>query len=620
MFDISMPGLSPRQIPRLATRAAEIFRKEGMGGVRRRLYRKFRNAQDYSRWVKAFDTLTSRDSAAISRHIELFRYKPLISVIMPVYNTPEKWLRRAIESVKGQLYPNWELCIADDASSKPHVISVLKEYETKDSRIKIKFRHENGHISAASNSAIEMATGDFIALVDHDDELREHALYMVAAELNAHPDVDLIFSDEDKIDEKGRRYDPYFKPDWNPALFLAQNFISHLTIYRTQIVKGVSNFRTGYEGAQDWDLAMRVIERIPSSHIRHIPHVLYHWRAIPGSAALAINEKNYATEAQRKTLRSRFERIGMDVEILPTAEQYWRVKYPIPEPPPPVTLIIPTRNEVILLRRCIDSIYKKTTYPNFEMIIVDNQSDDPDTLNYLLQLEKKEEIRILRYDAPFNYSAINNFAVQHVRGDIVGLLNNDIEVITPDWLEEMVSHAVQPSVGAVGAMLYYPNDTIQHAGVILGVGGVAGHAHCGCPRGYYGVASRAALCQNLSAVTAACLVVRRRVYEDIGGFDEKNLPVAFNDTDFCLRLLERGYRNIWTPYAEFYHHESATRGYDDTAEKRDRFNSECMFVKQRWPELLANDPAYNPNLATEESFMLSCPSRARKPWLEAVDA
>jgi GT2 family glycosyltransferase len=286
-----------------------------------------------------------------------------------------------------------------------------------------------------------------------------------------------------------------------------------------------------------------------------------------------------------------------------------------------VTLIIPTRNGYPLLRRCAESIYQKTTYRNFELIIVDNQSNDPDTLNYLLELEKERGVRILRYDAPFNYSAINNFAVQHARGDIVGLLNNDLEVITPEWLEEMVSHAIQPEIGVVGAMLYYPNDTIQHAGVILGVGGVAGHAHCRQPRGYYGSASRAALCQNLSAVTAACLVVRRRVYEDVGGFDEKNLPVAFNDMDFCLRLLERGYRNIWTPYAEFYHHESATRGYDDTAEKRARFNSECMFVKQRWSELLGNDPAYNPNLATEwESFRLSCPPRARKPWLEAVAA
>jgi GT2 family glycosyltransferase len=463
-----------------------------------------------------------------------------------------------------------------------------------------------------------MARGDFVALVDHDDELREHALYMVVAELNAYPDSDLVYSDEDKIDGKGRRYDPYFKSDWNPTLFLAQNFTSHLSVYRTQIVKDAGGFREGFEGAQDWDLAMRVIEAVPSSHIRHIPHVLYHWRAIRGSAALAMDEKNYTNEAQRKTLQSHFERLGTNVEILPAAETYWRIKYPLPEPPPSVTLIIPTRNGATLLRRCIEGIYQKTSYFNFELIVVDNQSNDPDTLNYLLELERRRGVRILRYDAPFNYSGINNFAVQHARGEIVGLLNNDLEVITPEWLEEMVSHAIQPGIGVVGAMLYYPNDTIQHAGVILGVGGVAGHAYCRQPRGYNGAASRAALCQNLSAVTAACLVVRREVFEKVGGLDETDLAIAFNDIDFCLRVRENGYRNVWTPYAEFYHYESATRGYEETPEKLDRFEKERDYMKQRWGELLLNDPAYNPNLALDrETFTLAFPPRITKPWLTA---
>ncbi|HXV79371.1 MAG TPA: glycosyltransferase family 2 protein [Candidatus Binatia bacterium] len=593
-----------------------ILQKEGMHGLRWRLYKRFQRAEEYWRWSKAFDTLTDRDRVAIKQHIGRLHYTPLISVIMPVYNTPEAWLRRAIESIRSQLYPNWELCIADDASSKPHVKSILQEYEAKDARIKVTFRDVNGHISAASNSAIEMARGDFIALVDHDDELREHALYIVVTELNAHPELDLIYSDEDKIDEKGRRYDPYFKPDWNPALFLGQNFVSHLSVYRTRIVREIGGFRAGYEGAQDWDLATRVIEAIPPSHIRHIPHVLYHWRAIRGSAALAMDEKNYVNEAQRKTLQSHFDRIGQEVEILPAAEHYWRIRYPIAEPLPMVTLIIPTRNGHVLLRRCVESIYQKTTYRNFELIIVDNQSDDPDTLNYLVQLEKKEEIRILRYDAHFNYSAINNFAVKHARGEIVGLLNNDLEVITPDWLDEMVSHAFRPEIGAVGAMLYYPNDTIQHAGVILGVRGVAAHAYCRQPRGYNGIASRAALCQNLSAVTAACLVVRREVFEKVGGLDEIHLAVAFNDIDFCLRVREKGYRNIWTPYAEFYHDESASRGYEESPEKLDRFEKERDHMKRRWGELLLNDPAYNPNLALDrETFTLAFPPRVTKPWL-----
>jgi glycosyltransferase involved in cell wall biosynthesis len=593
-----------------------ILQKEGVSGLKWRLYKKFQLAEEYWRWSKAFDTLTERDRSAIKRHIGTLQYSPIISVIMPVYNTPKKWLPRAIESVRNQLYPNWELCIADDASSKPHVKAILKQYESKDSRIKVTFRDKNGHISAASNSALELAKGHFIALVDHDDELREHALYMVAAELNAHPDCDLIYSDEDKIDGKGRRYDPYFKPEWNPALFLAQNFISHLSVYRTRVVKEVGGFRTDYEGAQDWDLATRVIEAIPPSHIRHIPHVLYHWRAISGSAALAMDEKNYTNEAQRKTLRSHFERVGMNVEILPTAEAYWRIKYPVPDPPPSVTLIVPTRNGVTLLRRCVESIFQKTTYSNFDVVVVDNQSDDTDTLNYLLELERDRRVRVLRYDAPFNYSAINNLAVQHARGEIVALLNNDLELITPGWLEEMVSHAVQPEVGAVGAMLYYPNDTIQHAGVILGAGGVAGHAYYRQPRGHQGAASRAALCQNLSAVTAACLVVRREIFDKLDGMEETHLAVAFNDVDFCLRVREKGYKNIWTPYAEFYHYESATRGYEETAESLNRFQKECEYMIRRWGDLLLNDPAYNPNLALDrETFTLAFPPRVTKPWL-----
>jgi glycosyltransferase involved in cell wall biosynthesis len=611
-----MHVLNPRQIPRLATKALAILQKEGVSGLKWRLYKKFQLAEEYWRWCKAFDTLTERDRSAIKSHIERLHYTPLISVIMPVYNTPERWLRRAIDSVRNQLYSDWELCIADDASSKPHVKAILKEYESKDARIQVVFRDTNGHISAASNSALELAKGHFIALVDHDDELREHALYMVATELNAHRESDLIYSDEDKIDGSGRRYDAYFKPDWNPELFLAQNFISHLSVYRTRIVNELGGFRAGYEGAQDWDLAMRVIETVPSSHIRHIPQVLYHWRAISGSAALASDEKNYTSEAQRKTIESHFERVGMNVEIMPTAEAYWRIKYPVPDPPPSVTLIVPTRNGVTLLRRCVESIFQKTTYSNFDVVVVDNQSDDTDTLNYLLELERDRRVLVLRYDAPFNYSAINNFAVQHARGEIVALLNNDLELITPGWLEEMVSHAVKPEVGAVGAMLYYPNDTIQHAGVILGAGGVAGHGYYRQPRGYQGAASRAALCQNLSAVTAACLVVRREIFDKLDGMEETHLAVAFNDVDFCLRVREKGYKNIWTPYAEFYHYESATRGYEETAESLNRFQKECEYMIRRWGDLLLNDPAYNPNLALDrETFTLAFPPRVTKPWL-----
>lgn len=611
--------LSRRQLPGLTGKALRIWRSEGIRGLTRRLRSRIQAGYEYAEWLEKYDILKDRDLAAIVQHMNRLSYKPLISLVMPAYNTPEKWLRLAIESVRKQLYPNWELCIADDASSRPHVRQALTGYQAKDSRIKVVFRKDNGHISAASNSALDLATGDFIALLDHDDELAEHALYMVAAELNSHPEADLIYSDGDNIDEKGRRYVPYFKPEWNPALFLAQNFICHLAVYRTRIITEIGGFRVGYEGAQDWDLAMRVIERIPSSHIRHIPHVLYHWRAIRGSTAFRMEEKEYATEAQRKTLQSHFDRIEKKIEILPAADMYWRIRYPLPEPAPTVTLIIPTRNGYHLLHRCVESIYQKTTYPDFELIIVDNQSDDSTTLNYLAQLEREREVRILRYAAPFNYAAINNFAVQNARGEIIGLLNNDLEILTPDWLREMVSYSVQPEIGAVGAMLYYPNDTIQHAGVILGIGdgspGIAGGAYKGRPRGYPGRAARALLSQNLSAVTAACLVIRRRLFEEVGGLDESHLPIAWNDIDLCLRIRQKGYRNVWTPYAELYHYESASRGYEDTAEKKERFRKEGEYMKQRWGELLWNDPAYNPNLALDkETFTLAFPPRGRKPW------
>jgi GT2 family glycosyltransferase len=597
------------------------YESEGRAGLRRQLRNDIELRYEYWEWIERYDTLTDANRAAIRRHIDQLSYKPLISVVMPVYNTPEKWLRRAIESVSRQLYSNWELCIADDASVEPNITRILEEYSSNDSRIKVIFRKDNGHISAASNSAFEVAAGEFVAFLDHDDELSEHALYMVAVELNTNRDADLIYSDEDKIDQAGRRYDPYFKPDWNPALFLSQNFICHLAVYKTSIIRKIGGLRPGYEGAQDWDLALRVTERIPRTGIRHIPHVLYHWRAVAGSTAIAEDQKNYVKEAQRRTLQSHFERLMKKVDILPAADHYWRIKYRLSEPTPKVSIIIPTRNGFELLNRCLESIYQKTIYRNYELIVVDNQSDDPKLLDYLAQLERERRIRILRYDAPFNYAALSNFAVQKTDGEIVALLNNDLEVIAPDWLEEMVSYAIQPEIGAVGAMLYYPDNTIQHAGVILGIGspppGVAAHVYNKCPRGFRGQSSRALLSQNISAVTAACLAVRRGVFEEVGGLDDKNLPIAFNDIDFCLRVRESGYRNLWTPYAELYHYESASRGYEDTPEKLDRFEKEKQYMKKRWGSLLFNDPVYNPNLALGRApFMLAFPPRITKPWLE----
>jgi glycosyltransferase involved in cell wall biosynthesis len=576
----------------------------------------------YSAWVAAYDTLTPESADKIRGKLAGLTRRPLISVLMPTYNTPEKWLVAAIESVRQQLYENWELCIADDASKEPHVRKILERYQRKDQRIKVVIRETNGHISAASNSALALAHGEFIALLDHDDVIRPHALACVALELDAHPNADLIYSDEDKIDENGHRYDHYFKPDWNPDLFLVQNYVSHLGVYRTLLVREVGGFRVGYEGSQDWDLAMRIVERTAPDRIRHIPRILYHWRSVPGSTAMLIGAKTYATQAAEKVITEHFVRAGVNATISPTKGSYWRVHYPIPEPAPRVTLIIPTRNRLNVLKPCVESLLAKTTYPNFEILIVDNDSDDPETIAYLEQLQasnserqtspRAPRVRVAHFPGDFNFSAINNFGVSQTDAPLVGLLNNDLEVIHGDWLDEMVGHALRPEIGCVGAKLYYPDDRIQHAGVILGIGGVAAHAWQTHPRGAAGQAHRNLLQQNMSAVTAACLVIRRDVFEQVGGLEADQLKVAFNDVDFCLKVRAAGYRNLWTPFAELYHHESASRGAEDTLEKRDRFRSEVEYMTGKWGDALVTDPAYNPNLTlTINDFTLALPPR---PW------
>jgi glycosyltransferase involved in cell wall biosynthesis len=578
----------------------------------------------YAAWVATYDSLNPESAQKIRAKLATLKRRPKISVLMPTYNTPEKWLVAAIESVRRQLYENWELCIADDASKEPHVRKVLDRYQKKDpDRIKVVIRERNGHISAASNSALALAHGEFIALLDHDDELRPHALACVALELDAHPDADLVYSDEDKVNESGHRYDHYFKPDWNPDLFLVQNYISHLGVYRTLLVREVGGFRVGYEGSQDWDLAMRVIERTAADRIRHIPKVLYHWRSVPGSTAMLIGAKSYATQAAEKVISEHFVRIGVNATITPTKGSYWRIHYPIPDPAPRITLIIPTRNRLNVLKPCVESLLAKTTYPNFEILIIDNDSDDPETLSYLASFAADPStlatrptpaplVRVVRSPGEFNFSALNNFGVTQTDAPLIGLLNNDLEVIHGDWLDEMVSHALRPEIGCVGAKLYYPDDRIQHAGVILGIGGVAAHAWQTHSRGAAGQAHRNFLQQNLSAVTAACLVMRREVYLQVGGLNADQLKVAFNDVDFCLKVRAAGYRNLWTPYAELYHHESASRGKEDTLEKRDRFRGEVEYMRKTWGEILDRDPAYNPNLTlTINDFTLSSPPR---PW------
>lgn len=563
----------------------------------------------YAEWVREYSTPTPEELAAMREESARFQRQPLISLITPVYNTPEPFLRAMLDSVLEQAYPRWELCIADDASTAPHVKAVLEEYRAREPRIKIAWREKNGHISAASNTALQLATGDFVALLDHDDAMPPDALFWVAKEIEAHADAALLYSDEDKLDFRGLRINPYFKCDWNYDLFLSHNLITHLGVYRADLVREIGGFREGYEGAQDYDLALRFIERIRPAQIRHIPRVLYHWRMLAGSTAVGAGEKDYAAGRARLAIEDHMRRCGIaaTVETVPELAMQ-RVRYRLPEPRPLASIIIPTRNGEKLVRQCVESIRGKTTYAPYEILLVDNGSDDASAIAYFNALQAQGAIRLLEDPQPFNFSRLNNFAVRQARGEYLVFLNNDIEVITPEWLDEMVSHAQRSEIGAVGAKLWYPNDTIQHAGLVL-VAGLAGHAHLGRRKGDHGYFSRASLIQSIAAVTAACLCVRRATFEQVGGFDE-SLAVAFNDVDLCLRIHAAGYRNLYTPYAELYHHESASRGYEDTPEKMERFAREADLLRERWMPILMNDPYYNPNLTLSgDPFMLAWPPR-----------
>ncbi len=560
----------------------------------------------YAHWIGMFDYNADRDRASLVQEVERLAHRPLISVVTPVYNPPLALLDEAIRSVVDQIYPDWELCIADDCSSDPEVRAVLSRWAEREPRIKLVFRDENGHICHATNSAFALASGAWVALLDHDDVLREHALAEVALEINRHPEVELIYSDEDKLDQDGNRYDPYFKPDFSRELFRSQNYLNHLTVHKADNIRRVGGWRPGYEGSQDYDLSLRIFEHIDQRTIRHIPKVLYHWRAVDGSTARTGEEKSYAFDAGLRALEDHVERTGLGASVMPAPDTpFYRLKLAVPDPAPLASLIIPTRDGLELLRGCVESIHTRTTYANYEIIIVDNGSTDPGALDYMDEISRRADVRVLKYDKPFNYSAINNFAVAHARGSIVGLVNNDIEVITPDWLDEMVSWAARPEMGCVGAKLFYANDTVQHAGVVLGLGGVAGHSHKHFPRDHAGYFYRLQVLQNYSAVTAACLLVRKEVYDEVGGLNAQDLTVAFNDVDFCLKVRDAGYINVWTPFAQLYHLESISRGTDESPERIERFEKEINYMKSQWGPELRSDPYYSPHLTTDrEDFSL----------------
>ncbi|HCH0718191.1 TPA: glycosyltransferase family 2 protein [Vibrio parahaemolyticus] len=558
--------------------------------------------EHYNEWLKINEQIPNKEFQ--QKQASKLASKPLISVVMPTYNTDPKLLQECIDSVLEQGYQHWELCIADDASTNTATKELLESYVQRDNRIKVTYRETNGHICRATNDALELTSGEWIALLDHDDLLAPHALLTIAKAINANPSADIFYSDEDKITLDGTRTDPHLKPQWSRDLLYSHNYISHLGVYRKEIIYSVGGFRIGFEGSQDYDLLLRCINHIESNvcgraltnKIIHVPHILYHWRVLEGSTALSEGQKSYSQDSGVKALQSALP--NTIVEPGPLANTY-KVNWPIASEEPLVSLVIPTKNGMEIVKQCIESIEQLTTYKNWEILLVDNQSDKAEDIAYFKQLAKDKRIQLLSYDKPFNYSAINNYAIEYAQGSIVVLLNNDVEVISPDWLSEMVSLCSRDEVGCVGAKLYYPNDTLQHAGVILGLGGVAGHSHKYFDKAQDGYFKRLKIRQNLSAVTAACLAVRKDVYNQVNGLNEEDLTVAFNDVDFCLKVQAAGYKNVWTPYAELYHHESISRGTENTPEKRARFASEVDYMKRSWGSELRNDPYYHPLLTRD---------------------
>lgn len=552
---------------------------------------------DYAEWITRHENIDLKSQQEQSKK---FDYRPLISIAMPVYNVEIKWLEKCIDSVINQTYDNWELCISDDASTDPKIKKCLEAYEKKEPRIKVVFRKENGHISLATNSALEIATGEFIALLDNDDELPPHALFEVVKVLNERPELDVIYSDEDKIDAEGNRFDPHFKADWSPDTLMGNNYISHLSVYRSSIVKSLGGFRKGYEGSQDYDLVLRVTEQIPEDHIYHIDKVLYHWRTIPGSTASSGEAKSYIYDSGVKALTDTLNRRGIKGTVRPgLISGFYEVTYEVLQEEL-VSVIIPTKNGYDDLKLCVDSIIEKTSYPNYEIIIADNGSTDPKMQELFAEYKKQlnERFIVELIDIPFNYSRINNLAAEKASGKYLLFLNNDTEVIEPNWMTTMVSYAQFDRIGCVGAKLYYPDDTTQHAGVLVGIGGVAGHALNNYDRAHCGYFGRLVIDVNYLAVTAACMMVKAADFKAVNGFDE-TLEVAFNDVDLCLKIYELGRYNVYAHQVELYHFESKSRGYEDTPEKQKRFAGEIKKMQDKWPAYIAHDPFYNDNLTKE---------------------
>lgn len=578
---------------RLMGKGIRCLHENGWSYTWHKVKNKLKHRQEYTALT---NTPLFTEEELEAQRTEVFPRSIKFSVVVPLYNTPEKFLHEMIRSVIDQTYADWELCMAD-GSDEAHgnVERICRQYMRKDLRIKYQRLEENLGISGNTNACLEMATGDYIGLFDHDDLLHPAALHEVMRAI-CEQDADFIYTDENTFHEKPEdAFCPHFKPDYAPDTLRSYNYICHFTVFSRELLDEVGKFRREFDGSQDYDMVLRLTEK--ASKIVHIPEILYFWRAHSGSTAGDISAKPYTMDAARRALGEHLDRVGLVGEVEDSSiPSTYRIKYTI-SGCPKVSIVIPNMDHADTLRTCISSILEKTTYENFEIVIIENNSRKEETFAYYDELKTDPRIQIVTWEGKFNYSAINNFGVREAAtGEYILLLNNDIEVITPDWLQEMLMFAQRPDVGAVGAMLYYPDDTIQHAGVVLGIGGVAGHAHKYFPRGDFGYMSRATIAQDLSVVTAACVMLPRTVWDEVGGLDE-TFEVAFNDVDLCMRIRKAGYLIVWTPYAELYHYESKSRGAEDTPEKKKRFEGEVRRFQARWKsELAAGDPYYNPNL------------------------
>lgn len=555
------------------------------------------NIDHYNRWIEA----NNQKEVLLD-----LMYRPKISFIVPVYNVEPIYLKECIESVLRQTYENVEICLVDDASTNLETKKVLEEYSVNE-KVKVRYRSKNGHISIASNDALEMSSGDFIGLLDNDDTLTYDACYQIVKVLNKNRDIDFIYSDEDKLELSGLFSEPHFKPDYSPDTLLSLNYISHLTVIRKEIIEQVGGFTIGLEGSQDYDLYLKILEI--TSKVYHIPKVLYHWRKVPGSTADILENKVYAIDSGKIAIQNHLDRIGVKGEVFKDPRtSYYHVQYAL-DMEPSISIVIPTKDQNVLLKNCLESIYSLTSYSNFEVIIIDNNSEKDETFKLFEEYRVKyRNFRVIEDSSEFNYSKLNNHAVMQCESEFILLLNNDTKVLEPNWLSVMVGYASQKHIGAVGAKLLYEDETVQHCGVVLGIGGAASHVYLNASKFDNGLYGRLSVPYNYAAVTGACLMVSRAKYNEVFGLNEE-LKVAYNDIDFCLKLIEKGYYNIVVPQVCLFHYESKSRGYDSTLEKYNRFRKESKYMHDKWESLIQKDPFYNSNFSLNGWFVLNKESK-----------